>query len=361
MNARTDAAPKSALFFLSAIIPILAVIACSGRQATDGQFSMPPTAVETAVATAQQVVDRFDAVGSIEADEAVSIVSEIDGAVIDLPFEEGSVVTRGQLIAHLDDSQLAAEVARAEALKIQSQTSFDRIKAIVDQGAGSLQDLDNAAAALKVAESNLAVAKARFDKTHIVAPFDGIIGARRVSVGAFLRTGQQIAEMANINNIRVNFSVPESYLSQLSRGAEVTVYTLAYPDHQVSGKIIAIEPVIDPETRNVRVVARVPNPEKKLLPGMSANIMAVLKVRPNAITIPSEAVFATGNKSFVFIVQPDSTVAQVGVELGTRMPEFVEVVAGLEPGAQVVRAGHQKLYPGAKVLAVASQSEASQK
>ncbi len=338
---------------------ILTALACSG-QSTNGQFTMPPTLVEVAQATAQQVVDKFEAVGTIEADEAVSLVSEIDATVVELPFEEGSVVKKGQLIAHLDDSQLSAEVARTEALRAQSQASFDRVKAVVDEGAGSLQNLDDASAALKVAESNLALAKARLAKAHIVAPFDGIIGARRVSVGTFLRTGQQIADMANISVIRVNFSAPESFLSRLNRGAEVTVSTLAFPGHEVTGKIIAIEPIIDPGTRNVRVVARVPNPGYRFLPGMSANIGAVLNVRPNAITIPSEAVFATGNQSFVFVVKPDSTVAQIGVELGTRMTDMVEIISGLEPGAQVVQAGHQKLFEGAKVMAVASQTGAPQ-
>ncbi len=353
--------PRRSHYYLIAASAMATALGCSGRQATNGQFSMPPTPVEVAEATAQKVVDQFEAVGTIEADEAVSIVSEIDAAVIALPFEEGSVVKRGQLIAHLDDSELAAEVARTEALRAQSQASYNRVKAIVDQDAGSLQDLDDAAAALKVAESNLALAKARFAKTHIVAPFDGIVGSRRVSVGTFLRAGDKITEMANINIIRVNFAAPESFLSQLSRNAEVTVSTLAYPGHQVTGKIIAIEPVIDPDTRNVRVVARVANPEHKFLPGMSANIAAVLSVRPYAITIPSEAVFATGDQSFVFVVKPDSTVAQTAVELGTRMPEAVEVIRGLEPGEQVVRAGHQKLFQGAKVMAIASQNGAPQK
>jgi membrane fusion protein (multidrug efflux system) len=348
---------RGAFAFRAAALLIVLALACSGRKTGDGQFSMPPTPVETAEAAVQQVVDKFEVVGTIEADEAASIVSEIDAAVIELPFEEGSAVKRGRLIAHLDDSQLAAEVARTEALRAQSQVSYDRVKAVVDQGAGSLQNLDDAAAALKVAESNLAMAKARFAKTHIVAPFDGIVGSRRVSVGTFLRMGDKITEMANIDNIRVTFLAPESFLAQLNRGAEVTVSTPAFPDHRVNGKIIAIEPVIDPETRNVRIVARVPNPDQKLKPGMSANIAAVLDVRPNAVTIPSEAVFATGNQSFVFVIQPDSTVAQVGVKLGTRMSDVVEVVGGLEPGAQIVRAGHQKLYQGARVLAVASQNQ----
>lgn len=317
---------------------------------------MPPMPVEVAQAKRQKVTDKFDAIGTIEAAEAITVVSEIDAAVMSLPFQEGSFIKRGELIAQLDDSQLAAELERADALHIQSHTNYDRVKSIVDQKAGSPQDLDDAAAALKVADANLALAKARLAKTKIIAPFDGMIGARKVSVGTFLRSGQPITELADIDEIRVNFSAPERFLSQLKQGADVTVSTTAFPGYESNGKIIAVEPMVDPETRSARIVARVSNAGRKFRPGMSANISAVLSERSDAITIPSEAVFANGNQSFVFVVKPDSTATRVAITLGTRLPDVVEVVKGLQPGATVVRAGHQKLFEGARVVPVPSQN-----
>ena len=328
---------------------------CSRQQGAGRGFSMPPMPAEVAEARVQKVTDRFEAVGTIEAAEAITVVSEIDGAVVRLPFVEGSFVRRGEVIAQLDDSQLAAEVERAEALHTQSHVSFDRVKAVVDQKAGTPQDLDDAAAALKVADANLALARARFAKTRIVAPFDGMIGARKVSIGTFLRAGQAITELANIDEIRVNFSAPERYLSHLTRGAEVTVSTTAAPGVEAKGEIIVIEPLLDPGTRNARVVARVPNPGRRFRPGMSADISAVLGERPAAITIPNEAVFANGDQSFVFIVKEDSSAIRVPVTLGTRLADVVEVVKGIEPGSRVVRAGHQKLFDGAKVLPMMTQ------
>jgi membrane fusion protein, multidrug efflux system len=333
---------------------LLFATGCS-KQAGGGRFSMPPMPVEVAQATVQTVADKFEVVGSIEALEAATIVSEIDAAVTKLPFQEGSFITRGELIAELDGAQLAAELARAEALEAQSHATYERVKSVVDQKAGTPQDLDDAAAALKVADANLSVAKARFAKTRIVAPFDGIVGSRKVSVGSFARTGTPITELANIDEIRAYFSAPERFLSQLSRGAEVAVSTTAYPGYEVKGRIIAIEPVVDAGTRSARVVARIANPGRKFRPGMSANISAVLSTRPGAITIPNEAVFANGNQSFVFIVKQDSTVARVAIALGTRLADVVEVVQGLESGATVVRAGHQKLFDGARVMPIASQ------
>ncbi len=340
---------------------ILLMSGCSKQGSAGGGFSMPPMPVEVAQVTVQKVTDKFDAVGTIEAIEAITAVSEIDGTIMSLPFQEGSFINRGGLIAQIDDVQLSAEVARAEALRVQSQINYDRVKSIVEQKAAAPQDLDDAAAALKVSDANLAVAQSRFTKTRIVAPFEGIIGARRVSVGTFLRTGQAIAELANIDELRVIFSSPERFLAKLNRGAEVTVTTTAFADHVVKGTIIAIEPVVDAATRSTRVVARVSNPGRKFRPGMSANVSAVMSERAQAITIPNEAVFATGNQSFVFIVKPDSTVARVSLILGTRLSDVVEVVQGLDPGTRVVTAGHQKLFEGAKVMPMSTQQAAQNK
>ncbi len=347
------------VFTLLLAFGTVVVTGCSRNAGGGGRFSMPPIPVEVAHARSQTVQDRFEAVGTIEANEAITVVSEIDAAVVSLPFREGSYLQRGTLIAQLDDSQLAAEVQRASALEAQSHTNYERVKAVVDQKAGPPQDLDDAAAALKVADANLALARARFAKTRIVAPFGGVVGERRVSVGTFLRAGQAITDLANIDNIRVNFSAPERFLARLSEGAEVTVSTTAYPGLSLMGKIIAIEPIVDAGTRSAGIVARVPNSGRKFRPGMSANVSAVLSERPNAVTIPNEAVFASGDQSFVFVVKPDSVATRVPVTLGTRTSEVVEVVRGLDTGAMVVRAGHQKLFEGARVMPVPGQSSRS--
>ncbi|MBI1807337.1 MAG: efflux RND transporter periplasmic adaptor subunit [Ignavibacteria bacterium] len=347
---------RKMFFMISYASGLLLIFGCGGNKAGGG-FSMPPMPVEVSPVIVQKITDKFEAVGTIEAIEAITVVSEIDGAVKAFPFTEGGFIRRGELIGQLDDSQLAAELARAEALRSQNQSTYDRVKAIVDQKAGAPQDLDDAAAALKVAQANLDLAQARFAKTRIVAPFDGIIGARRVSIGAFLRAGQAIADLANIDEIRVAFSAPERFLPRLNKGATVSVSTTAFAGYELNGKIIVIEPMIDAATRSARVVARVQNVGRKFRPGMSANISAVLSERPNAMTIPNEAIFGNGNQLFVFIVKPDSTVARVPLTLGTRLPDVVEVLEGLQPGMKVVRAGHQKLFDGGKVMPMTNQEE----
>ncbi len=342
---------RCANWTVTVLVLLLAACGCSRPERSGGGFTMPPTPVEVAEAVTGPVVDRFESVGTIEAEKSITVVAEIDGAVVELPFREGAPISRGGLIARLDATQLEAELARAEALLAQKQSMYDRIKAVVDKSAGSPQDLDDAAAALKVSEADLALARARLNKTLITAPFGGMLGARRISPGAYLRPGEAITDLARISEIRVNFSAPERFLGRLNRGAEVTVSTTAFPGYQLTGEIIVVEPLLDAATRSARLVARVTNPEGKFRPGMSANVSAVLGERLEALTIPNEAVFVDGNQTYVFEILENGTVTRRAVSLGTRLADVVEVIHGLEPGARVVRSGHQKLFEGAKVQA----------
>ena len=334
------------------IILLLALLAgCSkdGGQAGGG-FTPPPTPVEAATVAVEGVTDRFTTVGTLEAGEAITVMGEINGLLVDLPFREGGRLEEGDLIARLDDAQLSAEAQRARALRDQFKASYERVQSVVDQGAGTPQDLDDAVAALKVAEANLALAETRLAKTRITAPFDGLAGKRRVSRGAFLSAGTPITTLAQIDRLRVTFAVPERILSSLEVGASVTVTTTAFPGEVLTGTIDVVEPQLDPLTRNVNVVALVDNPDELMRPGMSATIEVVLQERAEALTVPSDAVFVEGGQAYVYVIKPDSLVSRTPVSLGTRLTGVVEVTEGLREGDSVVKAGHQKLYEGAKVM-----------
>lgn len=349
MNARS--ALRLALATSGAVL-VLAAGGC--RKGPQGGYQPPPMPVEIAPVSQGTVTDRFETVGSVEGGEAILVVSEIDAVVKRLPFVEGQPVRGGALLAQLDDDQLRAEAARQEALRDQARASFDRVKAVVDQGAGAPQDLDDAAAALKVAEANLSLARTRLRKTRITAPFAGVTGAKRVSPGAYLRAGTPITDLAAIAAIKVTFSVPERYLGRLRRGAAVTLAAPAFPGYQQVGTIDVLDPVLDAQTRSSRVIARVRNPGGRFRPGMSVNVTAVLSERPHAVTVPNEAVFSEGGESYVYVVKKNNTVTRSALTLGTRLADVVEVVKGLEPGMFVVRAGHQKLFEGAKVIPIQS-------
>jgi membrane fusion protein (multidrug efflux system) len=351
-------AKSGSLFIIGLITLSLFAGGCSQQQAQGG-FSMPPKPVETASVKQSTVTDPFEAVGTIEAINAITVVSEIDATVMSLPFREGEAIAEGGLIAQLDDAQLRAEEARAKAILEQRKISYERIKKIADEGLSAPQELDDAAAALKVAEADVALIQARLKKTRVVAPFAGILGARQISPGAFLRAGNPITELAQVQQLKVAFSAPERFYSNVRRGAEVKVSTPAFPGEQLSGRVDVIEPVVDESTRRVKVIARIDNPANKFRPGMSANVTVVLSERQNALVIPNEAVFVEGAQSLVYVVKPDSMVTRTPITLGTRSREVVEVVNGLAAGAVVVRAGHQKLFEGAKVMPIPHEAAAA--
>lgn len=352
---RTPVHSVAALPVMAGVLVIaLALPGCGG--AGHGGFKMPPTPVEVADVQSGKMTDRFRAVGTVEAEETVKIVNEIAGVVREMPFAEGQPVSQGDLIAHLDDAELSAESARADALRDQSRTNRERVKQIFEQQAASQQELDDAEASFKVAEANAAVAKTRLEKTRIRSPLTGVAGRRLVSPGTYLAVGTQITEVASIGMVKVGFSAPERYVPQLRRKAAVTVTSTAYPGQEFEGDIGVVDPILDANTHTVQMVAHIRNRAGKLRPGMSADVTASLGEREQALTVPDEAIFSEGDQSYVYVVKPDSTVTRTAVTLGSRDSSRAEVRQGLKAGDRVVKAGYQKLYEGAKVMPVTPEA-----
>ncbi len=351
---RTDTIRRRSLRYLA--VPVLAGSLASCKPGGGpAAYTPPPTNVEVAPVKKGAVRETFKALGSVEAAESVRIAAEIDALVKELPFEEGRRVEKGEALAVLNDVELKADVLRAEALRDQARLSYDRLKELSGKRIASPQERDNADAVLKVAEANLHVAEARLSKTRVVAPFSGLVGRRLVSPGAFLKAGDAVTVLARMDEVKLVFSVPERILSGVRRGAQVTVTTTAHAGESFLGRVTMVEPMLDAGTRTAHVVALVPNPKGLLSPGMSAEVTALLSERAEALTVPDEAVFAEGDRSYVYVVKADSTVTRRAIDLGARLTGSAEVMTGLAFGETVVRAGHQKLYEGAKVAAVTSQ------
>jgi len=319
-----------------------------------GGFQMPPSPVEVVDVHAQVVRDRFHALGSLEADEIIQVVGELNAKVNRIRFVEGQPVKAGATLVELDDREIRAEAERAAAQRAQAKANFDRATKLSQQQLVSAQQLDDASTALKVAEADEALARARLDKTRIRAPWAGLIGRRKISPGAYIRSGDAIAELARVEEMKVAFSAPERYMGEIKTGIPVELTTPAFPGKTFIGRVSVVDPIVDPDTRTVQMVARVANPGHQLRPGMSASITVTLAERGRALVVPDEAVFAEGSQSYVYVVNPDSSVTRTQVELGARDSATVEVTRGLQDGARVVQAGHQKLYDGAHVMPVSS-------
>jgi len=334
-----------------AITAALSALSCAPGGAGKG-FAMPPTPVELADVRLQIVRDEFHALGSIEALDNAQIVSEINGTVKSLPFVEGEAVKAGALLAQLDDGEMRAASDHAEAQRQQAGSNFDRTQKLADQKLVSQSELDDSKGNLQMAEADLELARVHLEKTRIRAPFDGVVGRKLTSVGAWLKPGDPVTNLARLNTLRVAFAAPERLMSELRPGREVRVQTPAWPGREFAGTLTVVDPIVDPATRTVNLLAELPNPAGVLKPGLSADVSVTIAERKQALTIPDEAVFAEGAGNFVYVVQPDTTVLRVAVQTGMRDSSRVEIVSGLSAGQTVVRTGHQKLYPGAHIMAL---------
>ena len=342
---------------LTALLPVSAGLffgSCSGPHggAGAGGMQFPPVPVEVALVEPRTVRDGIAALASLEAEDAIEVASEESGIVRELPFTEGRPVARGALLARLDDRELRADADRATALVAQADADARRMRKLFEQKTVSARDLETSETNLKVAQATEALAHTRLDKTEIRAAFAGVVGRRRVSPGAYVKSGDVITELASLDRLRVAFDVPERYASKLRVGTRVDITPAAFPGERFTGSVTVVDPIVNPDTRTLRLVARIPNPNRRLLPGMSANVTATLSERPKALVVPDEAVFAEGAQNFVYVVKPDNSVVRAAVSLGTRDSSRVEILQGLTAGDRVVRAGHQKLFDGARVSPV---------
>lgn len=308
----------------------------------------PPMPVKVAPVKVTTVNVEITAVGSLLAEEAVMIRPEIAGRVTAIHFQEGQPVAVGAKLVTLEGSEFQAQLAASNAEVTLNRSRYDRAKDLYEKRFISSQALDDARGNLDKSLAQQREYQVRVAKTEIRAPFAGVAGLRQVSPGAYVSAGQDIARLENIGTIKVDFRVPEIYLGKLKAGQEVSARVDTYADERFAGRIFAIEPVVDEQTRTVLVRARVPNTNGKLRPGMFARIGVPLERRENAMVVPEQAVVPRGKETFVFRVV-DGKAALTKVQIGHRTPGEVEIVQGLKPGETVVTEGQIKLQDGLPV------------
>jgi membrane fusion protein (multidrug efflux system) len=306
---------------------------------------LPVKAERVKVADVQSDVT---AVGTLLAADSVVIRPEIAGRVVGLHFQEGQVVARGAKLVTLDPAEYRARVAGSSAdARVQSQR-YERAKELLDQNFISKEALDVARGNMDRALAQQQQDEALLSKTIIVAPFSGIVGLRQISPGAYVRAGDDIVRLENVSSVKLDFRVPEAYLSKLKPNQEVSVKTDAFPNDTFKGRIFALEPGVDEKTRTVLARALIPNQQNKLRAGMFARVNVLLETRPDAILVPEEAIWPQGRDTFVYRVV-DGKAMLTKIELGVRRPGEVEVVKGLGATDMVVTDGQMKLKDGAPV------------
>jgi membrane fusion protein (multidrug efflux system) len=296
------------------------------------------------------------AIGSLQSDETVQLAPEIAGRVLEIDFVEGTKVKSGDVLVRLDDALARAEVKDAEARFSFAEANNERARQLSRTGNVTERSRDEAVTNLETARAAVELARTRLDKHLLRAPFDGTAGVRRVSVGAYVAVGTPVVNIEKIDRLKVDFTVPEIYLTAISAGQTIDVTVDAIPGRVFAGKIYAIDPQLDVNGRALKVRALIDNQDLVLRPGLFARILIKGAVKRDVVMVPESAILPRAGDHFVFRVE-EGTARQVRVKLGERSGGEVEIADGLAAGDTIVTAGQHKLRDGAAVEAVATHPQ----
>lgn len=330
---------------------------------------VPPAAIATGVATAQEWQTQLDAPGSVVAVNGTVLSSEAGGLVTEILFESGSNVNKGDLLVRLDSADERAELARLQAQAELADLNRKRREKLYSLEAISKSDLDAVQSEFNAAKSAVEAQRARLAQKDIRAPFSGTLGIRQINLGEYLAPGGPIVTLQSMDPVDVDFDLPEQRIGQVQPGFKVSVMADAYPDRTFEGEVFAIEPQVDAATRNFRVRARVPNTDLALRPGQFCKVRLDLPHMQKIVVVPRTAIdySAYGNAVYVLrkkkdAAQPaapampgappptDLEVEQRFVKTGAVRGDFVAILDGLKPGEEIAVTGLLKLRNGMPVI-----------
>ena len=326
--------------------------------AQHASFQMPPEAVTTVVAGQDQWPATLSAIGSVMAVHGVTVSADLPGIVEQIAFDSGRGISAGDVLVRLDSSQERAQLAAAEAQRELAQLNLERSRQLLEKGVVAQAEHDRLAAEAKTADARVGEIRATIQRKTIRAPFAGVLGLRQVNLGQYLNGGDPVVPLQSMDPIYVNFSVPQQDVAALRVGAEVRVAAESIAVARPSGKITAINSLVDEATRNVQVQATFHNPRGVLRPGMFVDVQVVLGTSRGVIALPASAISYAPYGNSVFIVGdvkgPKGVtyrgVRQQFVKLGAGRGDQVAVVDGIKPGEEVVSSGTFKLRNGAAVV-----------
>ena len=300
-----------------------------------------PMSVNGIVVQPETFENKLSLSGSLEANEQVEIRSEVSGIVEGIYFNEGSNVSKGQTLLKVNDIELRAQLGQATTKENLAAENERRAKLLLQKEAISQQEYDVARADFKSAQSQSQLIRAQISKTTVRAPFSGKIGLRSISAGTYITPTVLVAKLVNIGKLKITFSIPEKYASQVKLNTELT-FTVAGSEQNYTATVYAIEPEVAVATRTLQVRAIAENKDGKLLPGTFANVELPLDIIKDAITIPTEAIVPVQNGKKVFI-SSQGKAKEIMVETATRTESSVLVLSGLKAGDTVLTTGVMSL------------------
>jgi membrane fusion protein (multidrug efflux system) len=320
-------------------------------------FQPPPEAVTSIVAQREQWLATMGVIGTAEAVHGVTVSADLPGVVERILFESGQSVHAGDVLVVLDTKQERAQLASLEAQSELARVNFGREQQLVNAGVISRMEYDQATAQQKATEANVAEIRATIERKTIRAPFSGILGIRKVNLGQYLSAGMAVVPLQSLNPIYVNFGVPQQSARQVRVGSSLRVTSEDFAGHVFTGKVSALDSVVDETTRNLQVQATLANPEGKLRPGMFVQVDVGVGASRSVVTLPASAISYAPYGDSVFVItdlkDPKGKtyrgVRQQFVKVEGSRGDQVAIISGVNPGDEVVTSGVFKLRNGAAV------------
>ena len=305
-------------------------------------------AVEATTVKSVRMAQGLTAVGSLRSDESVTIRPEVSGRISEIGFREGQRVAKGAVLIRFDTSVQRAELEQAEANLGLSKSRIERSRDLFTKGFISAQARDEAESSFKLAQATFDLSQARLTKLEIKAPFSGIVGLRMVSIGDYVKDGQDIVNLEEIDPLKVDFRIPEIYLKQAAVGQSLQIVLDAFPNQTFQGKVFAINPLVDTNGRSIVIRAMVKNTESRLRPGMFARVRLLFSDDRDSLAVAEQSLIPVGDDQYLFKVV-DGRAQRQKVEIGQRREGQVEVLQGLVAGDVVITAGQLKVRDGSQV------------
>ena len=310
-----------------------------------------PVPVEVKAAVTDTVIDAITATGQIESVQAIELSPDVDGRLVEIFVREGALVAKGAALFKVDDVELKAQVARAEADRDLAEQALARTKQLMAEKAAAQADIERAEASARSARAALDLLQVRLDRTVVRAPWAGIAGARSVSVGDYVTSSSKLITLQTVNPQRASFQVPERHSERLKVGQRVSFRVAALRNKDYVGTVDFVDPRVQLPARTITVKAVVPNPNRELQAGMFIEARLETTRRNNAVVVPEEAILPLPTGNVVWVVVGDQPERRP-VEIGVRTPGRVEVVSGIAAGDLVVVGGAERLSPQSKVRVI---------
>lgn len=311
------------------------------------RFAGGPPPVVTETVLLGEITDKYTALATARANEAIDVTPRISSVVAAIHFEEGQSVSQGDVLVELDSREIRADLDLAEANLRERRSRYGRLETLAASQVVSEVELEEIQAQLQVAEAQVNSARARLEDTIIRAPFPGEVGLRRISVGGLVQPNTVITTLDDTAVMKLEFSVPEEYLPVMREGLDIEAAAAAWPDRAFTGKVTSVDSRVDPMTRSLAVLALMPNEDRALKPGMFLQV-DISRRRDNVVLAPEAALVPRQGRQFVYVVA-EGRAEERQVTLGSRRPGQVEIMGGLEPGEQIVTQGVQRIRDGLPV------------